>query len=167
MNLIKGAEPGKKDCKPANKQESENTKVNNTIEKPNIISEEYKDSLRNNENKINSDKPKKKELVYLIGDSISGQVNPAMLGKLTKTYVKKLKAPKIEDLQTLKDQIKDANMITIHTVINNLRGKESTDDIGKTFAESIKAFKEATPEFQIVVVIIMVGEEMSIDFVIE
>ena len=149
--IFNGADPGKKDCQPANKQESESTKVNNTIEKQNIISGEYKDSLRNNENKINSDKPKKRELVYLIGDSISGQVNPALLGKSTKTYVKKLKAPKIEDLHTLKDQIKDANMIIIHTGIKNLRGKESTDDIWKTFTESIKAFKEAAPESQIVV----------------
>ena len=50
-----------------------------------------------------------------VGDSISGQVNPAMLGKSTKTYAKKLKASKLEDLHTLTEQVKDAKMIIIHT----------------------------------------------------
>ena len=37
--------------------------------------------------------------VYLIGDSLSGQVNAASLGKATQTYVQKLRAPKIEDIK--------------------------------------------------------------------
>ena len=32
--------------------------------------------------------------VYLIGDSISGHVNQAALGKSTRTFVQKLKAPR-------------------------------------------------------------------------
>lgn len=38
----------------------------------------------------------KRENVYLIGDSIAGQVNPAVLGNTNKTFVRKLKAPKIQ-----------------------------------------------------------------------
>ena len=63
-----------------------------------------------------------------MGDSTSGQVNPAVLGKATETYVKKLKESKEEDLHTLTDQVKDAKMNIIHTGINNLRHKESTAD---------------------------------------
>lgn len=51
-----------------------------------------------------------------------------MLGKSTKKYVKKLKAPKIDDIDTPTDQVKDAKMIIIHTGINNLQHKESTLD---------------------------------------
>ena len=85
-------------------------------------------------------------MVYLVGDSISGQVNPAILDKSTKTYVKKLKASKIEDLRSLTDQVKDAKMIIVHTGINNLRGKESTVDCGKRLTESIASFREAATE---------------------
>ena len=57
-------------------------------------------------------------------DSISGHVNPAILGKSTNTYVKKLKAPKLEDLHALSNQVKDAKVVIIHTGINNLRERK-------------------------------------------
>ena len=90
-------------------------------------------------------------MVYLVGNSISGQVNPAILGKSTRTYVKKLKAAKIKDLHSMTDQVKDVKMIIIHTGINNLRGKESSADSGKSLIESIISFREAAPESKIVV----------------
>ena len=75
----------------------------------------------------------RKDMVYLIGDSISGYVNPAILGKSTNTYVKKLKAPKLEDLQALSNQVKDAKVVIIHTGINNLREKKPADDSQNTY----------------------------------
>ena len=89
--------------------------------------------------------------VYLVGDSISGQVNPAVLGKATKTYVQKLKAPKIDDLQKMTSQIKDAKLIVIHTGINNIRGNGTTEDRVKTLVEAVMAFKETAPDSKIAV----------------
>ena len=153
--IFKGQEPGKKtNIKSTATQVSETPKEKITPEKstnkPNNSTETPKEA----ESKTDSDKTRtytRKEMVYLVGDSISGQVNPAILGKSTRTYVKKLKAAKIEDLHTLTDQVKDAKMIIIHTGINNLRTKESSADSRKGLIASITSFREAAPESKIVV----------------
>ena len=153
--IFKGQEPGKKtDFKSTSTQVSDipNEKITpeKSTNKPNNSKETFKDA----ESKSDSDRPRtytRKEMVYLVGDSISGQVNPAILGKSTRTYVKKLKAAKIEDLHSMTDQVKDAKMIIIHTGINNLRGKESSADSRKSLIESITSFREAAPESKIVV----------------
>ena len=109
--IFKGAEPGKKnDSKSASTQVSEMSNEKEKIEKSKNSSNEDKETIKNAEGKTDSDKPKtytRKELVYLVGDSISGQVNPAILGKSTRTYVKKLKASKVEDLHSPAEQVKD------------------------------------------------------------
>ena len=68
----------------------------------------------------------RKEKVCLIGDSIAGQVNVPVLGKSTNTYVRRLKAPKINEVGSFNSEVKDAKLIIIHTGVNNLRDKEST-----------------------------------------
>ncbi|MCG8044937.1 MAG: SGNH/GDSL hydrolase family protein, partial [Candidatus Thiodiazotropha endolucinida] len=93
----------------------------------------------------------KKEKVYLIGDSISGQVNPATLGKRTNTFVKKLRAPKLEDLNSFSSQVKDAKMILIHTGTNNIRQKESTEDCVNILTRAVTSFREVAPECKVVV----------------
>ena len=101
----------------------------------------------------------------MLGDSISVQVNPAILGKSTRTYVKKLTASKVEDLHSLAEQVKDAKMIIIHTGINNLPAKESAAEVGKSLIESITSFKKAAPESKIEVskVFTIVDHEIDID----
>ena len=61
------------------------------------------------ENRVNGTR---RDKVYLIGDSISVQVNQAALGKSTRTFVQKLKAPKIQDISKVSSQVKDAKLIT-------------------------------------------------------
>ena len=165
--IFKGTEPGKKnDSKSPSTQVSEIPNEKDKIEKSKNNANGEKETIKNAEGKNDSDKLKtytRKELVYLVGDSISGQVNPAILGKSTKTYVKKLKASKVEDLHSLTDQVKDANMIIIHIGINNLRGKESTADSGKICIESITSFREAAPESKIVVSKVIPIDDHEID----
>ena len=110
----------------------------------------------------------RKDMVYLLGDSISGHVNPAILGKSTNTYVKKLKAPKLEDLHALSNQVTDAKVGIIHTGINNLREKKPTDDRVRTLIEAVTSFREVAPDSKVVVSkVIPVGEhEIDIDRVI-
>lgn len=108
-------------------------------------------SARRNEMNEQRTIQSKREKIYLIGDSISGQVNPALLGKATKSYVQKLKAPKIDDLQKLTDHVKDAKMIIIHTGINNLRQKEAMADPMKTLITAVASFKEEAPDSKIVI----------------
>ena len=43
----------------------------------------------------------RKKQVYLIGDSIVGQVNVPMLGKSTNTYVKRITASKLQDIENI------------------------------------------------------------------
>ena len=167
--IFKGAEQEKKnDSKSASTQVSEMSNEKEKIEKSKNSSNEDKETNKNAEDKTDSDKPKnytRKELVYLVGDSISGQVNPAILGKSTRTYVNKLKASKVEDLHSLTEQVKDAKMIIINTGINNLRGKELAAEVGKSLIESITSFREAAPESKIVVSkVIPIGDhEIDID----
>ena len=68
----------------------------------------------------------RKTKVYLIGDSIAGQVKLALMGKSTKTFVRRIRAPKINDIGKYSEEIKGAKLILIHTRINNLRDKENT-----------------------------------------
>ena len=167
--IFKGAEPGKQnDSKSASTQVSEMSNEKEKIEKSKNSSNEDKETIKTAEGKTDSDKPNtytRKELVYLVGDSISGQVNPAILGKSTRTYVKKLNASKVEDLHSLNEDVKDAKMIIIHTGINNLRGKESAAEVGKILIESITSFREAASESKIVVSkVIPIGDhEIDID----
>lgn len=167
--IFKGAEPGKrKSFKSASTQVSDISNGEGTPEKSANTTNNIKEKLINTEGNSDSDKRKtytRTDMVYLVGDSISGQVNPAILGKATKTFVKKLKASKIEDLHALTDQVKDAKMIIIHTGINNLRGKDSTADRGKGLIESIASFREAAPDSKIVVSkVIPIGDhEVDID----
>ena len=63
----------------------------------------------------------RRDIVYLIGDSIPGQVNPTVLGKSTRTFVQKLKAAKVQAISKVASQVKDAKLIIGHTGINNIR----------------------------------------------
>ena len=76
--------------------------------------------------------------MYLIGDSISGHVNQAALGKSTRTFVQKLKAPKVEDINKIRSQIQDAKMIIVHTGINNIRQKDSTEERVSDLIEALQ-----------------------------
>ena len=69
----------------------------------------------------------RRDKVYLIGDSISGHVNQAAQGKSTRTFVQKLKAPKVEDINKFRSRVKDAKMIIVHTGINDIRQKDLTE----------------------------------------
>ena len=164
---FKGVEPAKRDSfKSKGSQVSEILPEKDTQDK-------LANHTKNNEKNVNTkttenpDKQKtftRREMVYLVGDSISGQVNQAMLGKATRTYVKKLKASKI-DLHALTDQVKDAKMIIIHTGINNLREKDPTADRVKGLVQSVTSFKEAAPGSKVVVSkVIPIGDhEVDID----
>ena len=112
---FKGTEPGRKnDSKSASTQKSQIPYEKDKIERSRNNAIEEKETIKNGEGKTDSGKPKtytRKKLVYYISD----QVNPAILGKSTKTYVKKLKVSKLKTLDSLADQVKDAYTITIHT----------------------------------------------------
>ena len=110
----------------------------------------------------------RKDMIYLIGDSISGHANPAILGKSTNTYVKKLKAPKLEDLHALFNQVKDAKVVIMHTGINNLRERKTTVDGVRMLIEAVTYFREVAPDCKVVISkVIPVGErEIDIDRVI-
>ena len=92
----------------------------------------------------------RRDKVYLIGDSISGHVNQAALGKSTRTFVQKLKAPKVEDINKFRSQVKDAKMIIVHTGINNIRQKDSTEERVSDLIEALQTLKEAAPESTLV-----------------
>ena len=147
-----------------------------------VVSEHAKDSQQKNSgageetdsivNKALNDKGQqqartgnRKEKVCLIGDSIAGQLNIPMLGKSTNTYVRRLRAPKINDIGTHTDELKDANLIIIHTGVNNIRDKESTESCVNLMMTAISKFKETATDAKIVVSkIILVGDrELSID----
>ena len=113
---------------------------------------------RNQENRDTQNKPSeyakneemkdsyRKPLVCLIGDSISGQVAASYLGKTTNTYVKKLRAPKVEDIGKYTSEVKGAKIVVINSGINNLREKESTSTITSTLKKSILDLQEAAPD---------------------
>ena len=100
------------------------------------------------DNRVNGTR---RDKAYLIGDSISGQVNQAALGNSTRTFVQKLKAPKIQDISKVSSQVKDAKLIIVHMGINNIRQDESTENQVSDFVKVIKALKEVAPESKVVV----------------
>ena len=87
----------------------------------------------------------RKPLVCLIGDSISGQVAASYLGKSTNSFVKKLRAPKIDDIGKYTSEVKGAKVIVIHTGINNLREKESTSTAILNLKEAVSSLEKAAP----------------------
>ena len=93
----------------------------------------------------------RKQKVYIIGDSIAGQVNVPVLGKSTNTYVRRLRVPKIRDIGTHAEEIKDARLIIIHIGINNLQDKESTEACVNELVQAITSLKESAPEAKITV----------------
>ena len=107
----------------------------------------------------------RKDKVYLIGDSLVGQINVPLLGKSTNTYVRRLKAPKIADIESYSDEVKNAKLIVIHTGINNLRDRESTESCVKSMVTAITGLKEKAKDAKIVVSkIAPVGDrELSIE----
>ena len=72
--------------------------------------------------------------------------------------MKKLKASKLKDLDSLADQVKDAYIIIIHSGKNNIPGKDSTADSGKSILECITSFREAVPEENSSVKVIPIGD---------
>ena len=149
--IFKGSEPGKSNYEST--RAAEKSLEKDTLEKSANTSK----NINVSENVLNADESEKPKtytrgnMVYLVGDSIAGQVNQVMLGKATKTFVKKLRAPKIDDLQPLTDQVKDAKLIIIHTGINNLRGKESATDKVNDIIKCVTSFKEVVPECEMVI----------------
>ena len=108
---------------------------------------------------------KRKEKVYLIGDSLAGQINVPLLGKATDTYVRRLRAPKIDDIGAYKDELKDAKLIIIHTGVNNIRDKESTEACANSMVTAITDLKSTAKDAKIAVSkIAPVGDrELSIE----
>ncbi|MEW8543580.1 MAG: viroplasmin family protein [Candidatus Thiodiazotropha sp.] len=92
----------------------------------------------------------KKDKVCLIGDSIAGQINIPLLGKTTNTYVRRLRAPKIDDVGTYTDEVKDSKLIIIHTGINNLRDKDSTESCVNSMVTAITSLRESAKDAKIV-----------------
>ena len=107
--IFKGSEPGKSNYEST--RAAEKSLEKDTLEKSANTSK----NINISENVLNADESEKPKtytrgnMVYLVGDSIAGQVNQVMLGKATKTFVKKLRAPKIDDLQPLTDQVKETD----------------------------------------------------------
>ena len=147
-----------------------------------VVSEHAKDSQQKNSgageetdsivNKALNDKRQqqartgnRKEKVCLIGDCIAGQLNIPMLGKSTNTYVRRLRAPKINDIGTHTDEVKDAKLIINHTGVNNIRDKESTESCVNLMMTAISKLRETATDAKIVVSkIIPVGDrELSIE----
>lgn len=93
----------------------------------------------------------RRDKVYLIGDSISGQINQPALGKSTRTFVQKLKAPKIQDISKIASQVKDAKLIIVHSGINNIRQNDSTENMVSDFVKAIQSLKEVAPDSKVVV----------------
>ena len=92
-----------------------------------------------------------KPKICLIGDSIAGQVSASFSGKSTNTFVQKLKAPKLKDIENYTTQVQDAKMVIVHCGVINLRDTETTSSIVKRLTESITSLKEALPEIKIAI----------------
>ena len=107
----------------------------------------------------------RKPKVCLIGDSLVGQLNVPLLGKGTNTFVQRLKAPKILDIDKHTTEAKDAKVIIIHCGINNLRDKEQTESCVNAMVDQIKSLKLAAPKAkQIVSKVLPVGSrDLSVE----
>ena len=73
-----------------------------------------------------------------------------LLGKGTNSYVQRLKATKIEDIEKHMTEAKDAKIISIHSEINNLREKEQTESCVGKLLDTVASFKLAAPQAKIV-----------------
>ena len=93
----------------------------------------------------------RKNKVCLIGDSVAGQVKVALLGNSTNTFVRRIRAPKINDIGEHSEEIKGAKLILIHTGINNLRDKENTDSCIKSLVKEINTLRLYAPEAKIAI----------------
>ena len=67
------------------------------------------------------------------------------LGKSTNSFVKKLRAPKIDNIGKYTSEVKGAKVIVIHTGINNLREKESTSTAILNLKEAVSSLEKAAP----------------------
>ena len=93
--IFKGAESGKRDSfKSVSTQVSDILPETETLEKSADSTKNSKEKVITEEVTDESEKRRtyntRRKMVYLVGDSIPGQVNQAMLGKATKMFVKKL-----------------------------------------------------------------------------
>ena len=93
----------------------------------------------------------RKQKVCLIGDSLVGQLNVPLLGKGTNSYVQRLKAPKIQDIEKHMTGAKDAKIIITHSGINDLREKEQTESCVGKMLDTVASFKLAAPQAKIVI----------------
>ena len=121
--------------------------------------------MSNNTDRRQENQGRRKEKVCLIGDSIAGQINVPVLGKSTNTYVRRLKAPKINNVGSYTNEVKDAKLVIVHTGVNNLRDKEDMDSCVNSMVSVITTVKETAPAAKLVVSkITPVGDEdLSID----
>ena len=93
----------------------------------------------------------RKQKVCLIGDSLVGQLNVPLLGKGTNSYVQRLKAPKIQEIEKHMTEANDAKIIIIHSGINNLREKEQTESCVGKMLDTVASLKLAAPQAKIVI----------------
>ena len=91
------------------------------------------------------------QYICLIGDSLVGQLNAPLLCKSTNSFVRRLKAPKIQDVKQYTTETKDAKLIIIHSEINNLREKEETESCVKGIVEAAICLKEAVSQAKIAI----------------
>ena len=82
---------------------------------------------------------------FLVGDSLVGQLNVTLLGKSSNTFIRRLKAPKIQAIEQYKPELKDSKLIIIHTGINNIRNKEETDACTNILVSAVTSLKEGAP----------------------
>ena len=90
-------------------------------------------------------------MVCLVGDSLVGQLNVPLLGKSPNTLIRRLKAPKIQDIEQYKSELKDSKLIIRHTGINNIRNKEETDACTNSLVSAVTSLKEEAPNAKIVI----------------
>ena len=78
-------------------------------------------------------------------------MNVPPLGKSSNTFVRRLKAPKIQDIEQYKTELKDSKLIIIHTGINNIRNKEERDACTDSLVSAVTSVKEGATNAKIVI----------------
>ena len=81
-----------------------------------MVEIQLNESFKNRQRKVlkedakieNKDSGNRKQKVCLIGDSLVGQLNVPLLGKSTNSFVRRLKAPKIQDVEQYTAETKNA-----------------------------------------------------------
>ena len=132
---------------------NQESQTSNTSTQDNTcISEKEQPKPLNDDRKTES-KPftNRKPLVCLVGDALVGQLNVPLLGKSSNTFNRRLKAPKIQDVEKYKAELKDSKLIIIHTGINNIRNKEDTDACTNLLVSAVTSLKEGAPNAKIVI----------------